>query len=184
MRITILITLLVLATVSKAQPFLASGSMNNSYSGMFAHNFQLNDSSLQKKWFVTRQSALITSYSFFKGGGATVVAAPLGLQLNRRLSNNLYAFANAAITPAYVSFNRSFMAANFNKGLQNNNTFKQGTLGVYSSASLGLLYVNDEKTFSLSGSITVEKSSYPTLPYYRTGGQRVAPGTAVNQYGF
>jgi len=38
-------------------------------------------------------------------------------------------------------------------------------LGVYSRAELGLMYVNDAKTFSVSGSIGVQRSSYPVYPY-------------------
>jgi hypothetical protein len=134
---------------------------------MLASNHVFNDST-QKKWFVTKYSALSASYSFFKGGGASIVAAPVGLQLNRRLNANLYAFVNATFAPAYVTFNRSFMAGNFSKGVINKPFFGSGSLQMYSSASMGLLYINKEKNFSLSGSISVERSSYPLLPYYRT----------------
>jgi hypothetical protein len=33
------------------------------------------------------------------------------------------------------------------------------------SASLGLMYINDQKTFSISGSIGVERSSYQFMPF-------------------
>jgi hypothetical protein len=32
---------------------------------------------------------------------------------------------------------------------------------MYSAASLGLIYINDARTFSISGSISVERSNYP-----------------------
>jgi hypothetical protein len=110
-----------------------------------------------------------------------IVAAPVALQLNRRLTNNLYAFANATIAPGYVSFNRSFIATDFNKAIRNNGLFKSSSLDIYSSAALGLQYVNDEKTFSISGSIGVERSSYPLLPYYRTNEQRPGSTSAINR---
>ena len=103
-----------------------------------------------------------------------IVAAPVALQLNRRLTNNLYAFANASIAPAYVSFNRSFVATDFNKIVRNKGFSNISNLDMWSSFSLGLQYVNDEKTFSISGSIGVERSSYPLLPYYSTNDQRPA----------
>ena len=43
-----------------------------------------------------------------------------------------------------------------------------GSVGLYSRAELGLQYINDERTFSISGSIGVERSSYPVLPYNNT----------------
>jgi len=182
MRITVLLALIIFTTTLKAQTFMPGGGfMPNNYSGGFANTRYAADSGSQKKWFLTRYTALSTTYSFFKGGQAMIVAAPIGLQLNRRLTNNLYAFANATIAPAYVNFNRSFIATDFNKAIRNNGHYKSSTLDVYSSASLGLQYVNDEKTFSISGSIGVEKSSYPLLPYYPTNEQRPAPTRVINR---
>jgi hypothetical protein len=181
MRITVLLALIIFTTTLKAQTFMAGNFIPNNYRGGFANTRYAADSSSQKKWFLTRYNALSTTYSFFKGGQAMIVAAPVGLQLNRRLTNNLYAFANATITPGYVSFNRSFIATDFNKAIRNNGLFKSSSLGIYSSAALGLQYVNDEKTFSISGSIVVEKSSYPLLPYYRTNEQRPRSTSAINR---
>lgn len=181
MRTTLLLAFMIFATMLKAQNFFPGGFATNHYRVGFAHNLYSNDSSAQKKWFITRYSAFSTSNSFFKAGHATVVSAPLGLQLNRRLNNNVYAFANATLAPAYVNFNRSFVAVDFNKGVQNNRFFKSGRLGLYSSATLGLLYINDEKTFSVSGSISVERNSYPLVPYYRAGEQRAGYTNAINR---
>ena len=166
MRTTVLLACIFFSATLNAQTFLPGSFVHNPYQS--GSNFYNNDSSSQKKWFLTRYSALSTSYAIFKGGHATIVAAPIGLQLNRRLNNNLYAFANAAVVPAYVNFNRSFITADFNKGFANNNFFKSSSLGMYTSASLGLQYVNDQKTFSVSGSISVQRSNYPLPPYYRT----------------
>jgi hypothetical protein len=181
MRITVLLALMIFTTTLKAQTFMPGDFMPNNYRGGFANTKYAADSSSQKKWFLTRYSALSTTYSFFKGGQAMIVAAPVALQLNRRLTNNLYAFANATIAPGYVSFNRSFIATDFNKAIRNNGLFKSSSLDIYSSAALGLQYVNDEKTFSISGSIGVERSSYPLLPYYRTNEQRPGSTSAINR---
>ena len=181
MSITVLLALMIFTTTLKSQTFMAGDFIPNDYSGGFANTRYPAGNSSQKKWFLTRYSALSTTYSFFKGGQAMIVAAPVALQLNRRLTNNLYAFANATIAPGYVSFHRSFIATDFNKAIRNNGLFKSSSLDIYSSASLGLQYVNDEKTFSISGSIGVKRSSYPLLPYYRTNEQRPTSTSAINR---
>ncbi len=181
MRITVLLALIIFTTALKAQIVLPGGFSPRSYGAGPAYYAHPADSAGQKKWFLTRYSALSASYIFFKGGHASVVAAPVGLQINRRLTNNFYAFANATIAPAYINFGRSFIATDFTKTPLNTRPFQSSSLGMYSSASLGLQYINDEKTFSVSGSIGVERSSYPLLPYYRTNERRPISTTGVNR---
>ncbi len=175
MRLIISIALILFATTVNAQTLLPVSFFDYTQRTNFANNIHLVDSSLSKqKWSFNRYSSISTSFSFFKSGNATTFSAPIGLQLNRRLTNNLYAFANLTVAPAYVNFNRSFMSADINK----NNPYSRGnSFGAYSSASLGLMYVNDAKTFSISGSLSVERSSYPMLPYYQSN--LVKPNAAV-----
>ncbi|CAN5520219.1 hypothetical protein BH11BAC3_BH11BAC3_13620 [soil metagenome] len=161
----VLIAFTLFISEAKAQtafPGIYPGYMQR---GSFANNLISGDSVSAKKWSFNKFAGLSTSFTFFKGGSATVFAAPIGLQVNRRLTNNLYAFANVAVAPAYVNFNRQFLNTNLNKFGQNNSVNSNG-LNIYSSASLGLMYINDAKTFSISGSISVEKSSYPSTPFY------------------
>ena len=179
MRITVLLALIIFTMALKAQILIPVGMVPGNNRAGFVYNAHPSDSGMQKKWFLTPYSALSASYSFFKGGHASVVAAPMGLQINRRLTNNLYAFANATVAPAYITFNRSFIATDFSKNPWNR-PFQSG-LGMYSSASLGLQYINDEKTFSVSGSIGIERSSYPLLPYYRTNQQKPLSPTGINR---
>ncbi len=162
MRTILLIGLLASVTGLKAQIFQQGGFINNGYTGRFGNNIQLNDSS-KKRWSFIKYSGISSQYAFLKGGNAMIVSAPIGMQLNLRLNNNLYAFSSVSLAPAYVNFNRSFITDDFNKANQNNAFFKSGNVGMYSRAALGLLYINDEKTFSISGSIGVERSSYPVL---------------------
>jgi hypothetical protein len=164
MRVIILFTLLLSVSGLSAQ-LLPGSFINNAYRGGFAHNVAGSDSAPGKKWFISKYSSISTSFTFFKGGSATVVAAPMGLQLNRRLNNNLYAFTGISLAPAYVNFNRSFLAADFSKGNPNNSMFKSSSLGIYSRAELGLQYINDDKTFSISGSIGIERNNYQ-MPFY------------------
>lgn len=160
MRTFILISFLIIAATADAQIFLPGSFIDNSYRGSLINNIHVNDSASKKKWFVSKYSGISTTFSFFKGGNATIVSAPIGLQLNRRLNNNLFAFAGISAAPSYVNFNSAIMNAGFDKS-NLNNAFKSSSLGLYSRAELGLQYINDERTFSISGSIGVERSSFP-----------------------
>ena len=161
MRILFLFAVTFCITAVKAQTFLPGSFADYSYRG-FAHNIPVGDSA--GKWSFSRYASLSAGYSFFKGGSAMVVAAPMWLQLNRRLNNNLYAFAGVSVAPAYTSFNHNFVTGEFTKPNGANSFLKTNALGIYSKAELGLMYINDAKTFSISGSIGVERSSYPV--YY------------------
>ena len=128
------------------------------------------DSSIQKhKWFVTSYAGISGGVTFFKGGSLPFLAAPFGLQLNRKLNNNLIAFANVTAAPAYTGINP--FVTGFNKTYEYN-PYKR--FGAYSSASLGLMYINDSRTFSISGSFSVERSSNPLLPFYTGNPHRQA----------
>ena len=118
-------------------------------------------SATDKKWFFTTYSVIRTGFTFFNGDAATFLAAPLGLQLNRRLNKNYYAFAGISAAPAYINFNRSYLFSEGRHAYQRNGLFNSGSLGAYSGVSLGLMYVNDAKTFSISGSFSVQNDSYP-----------------------
>jgi hypothetical protein len=46
------------------------------------------------------------------------------------------------------------------------NSFSSNSFQVNPSASVGLMYVNDAKTFSISGGFSIERNSYQFVPYY------------------
>ena len=164
----ILIACILFAATLNAQTFLPGNFPGLRQRATFANELEPINSLSAKKWSFSKYTALSTSYTFFKGGSAAIIAAPIGLQLNRRLNNNWYAFANVSVAPAYINFNQSFLTTGTNKNYPRNG-FQSNGLTMYSSASLGLQYINEAKTFSISGSISVKKSSYPLLPYYPAG---------------
>ncbi len=141
----------------------------------------LNDSTPGKKWFVSRYTGISTSFIFANGGNATVLSVPLGVQLNRKLNNNLYAFGGLSVAPSYVNFNRSFLSANSNKMGQGNGFMRSNQLNLFSRAEMGLMYVNDAKTFTLSGSFSVERSSYPAFQSQTIGSSRPATLLPANR---
>ena len=166
MRIIAALLILIIPVALRAQYF-SPASAGYMQRPAFASGIRLSDSIPQKKWFVSTYSGISTSFSFFKGGNATIVSAPMGLQLNRMLNNNLYAYAGISVAPAYVSFNNSYAAPGM-KGTQGN-SFKTNGFGAYTAASIGLTYVNDARTFSISGGVSIERSDYPGFQYNQPG---------------
>lgn len=166
MRTFILISFLIITANLSAQNLLPGSFVDNSYRGSLLNNIHVTDSAFKNKWFVSNYAGISTSFSFFKGGNATIVSAPVGLQLNRRLNNNVFAFAGISAAPSYINFNSAFLNSNFNK-MNGNGLFQSNSLGIFSRAELGLQYINDKRTFSISGSIGVERSNVP-IPLYTT----------------
>jgi hypothetical protein len=163
MRITLLFIVMAFATALQAQTTLPGSFQNNAYGNTLATHKNMYDSGSPKKWFVTSYTGITAGYSFFRGGGASFVAAPISFQLNRRLTNNLYAFAGITAAPTYFNFNRAFTNTNVNKINARNTFYQPGNLSMYSAATMGLMYINDARTFSVSGSISVERNNYPSL---------------------
>lgn len=117
-----------------------------------------------RKWSLQPYAAINTGVMFFNRGGASYFSAPVGLQLTRKLNNNLYAFAGASIAPTYMNFNNaSFMKSpmGLNPGM---GYYNANGMNLYQRAELGLMYVNDAKTFSISGSVSVQRGGNPFMP--------------------
>ena len=177
----ILLGIIILSSVSvNAQTDLPAGDADTVQPGSFENSNPYLKGITGKKWFLSKYSGISTGYSFFKGGSAGFVAAPMGLQMNRRLNNNLYAFGGVSAAPVYINFNSAYRPFDFNKTHPVNNLFKSSSLGLHARAELGLMYVNDAKTFSFSGSIGVQRSSYPVFPYQQMNTARPMPLHAPN----
>lgn len=166
----------------RAQTRLPFNAMDNMQNETFSYRHVLNDSNnLQKKWSLSKYGGISTSFGFFNGAAVTVLSAPTGLQLNRRLNNNLYAFANISAAPAFFNLPRPFSNADAYKNYPGNPRFNANGFGIYSSAAAGLMYINDDRTFSISGSIGIERSSYPFYPSNRIITRRLQPVAGSRQ---
>ncbi|MES1220886.1 MAG: hypothetical protein ABUT20_35625 [Bacteroidota bacterium] len=179
MRKLLLFVILISSAAVKAQTPLTGGFMNYMHPG-FGFTPHVIGATPDKKWFVSSYSGLSTSFGFYNGGSTMVVAAPIGLQLNRKINNNLYAFAGVSAAPAYVGITHTIMSADMNKAYQYNGMFAPNNLAIYSRAELGLTYVNDARTFSISGSVGVERSSYP-MPYQQMNPQKTNSSVSPNR---
>ena len=117
MRLIMFVSLLFLLSVTAAAQ--NSIPVNNfdypSGHSIADSNYSNNKITSTKKWSVTRYAGFSTSIGFFNGGNATLFAMPVGLQLNRRLTNNWYAFAGVAAAPVYINFSPSFLSTQTNK---------------------------------------------------------------------
>ena len=164
----ILLTLLTISFISvRAQSQLPLSDINFTQRNALNNYNSINDSnSVNKKWTLTKYGGISASYGFFNGGNAAVFSAPIGLQLNRRLNNNIYAFAGISAAPAYINFNRSFINADINKTNTGLTRYSSNGFTMYSKFEAGLMYVNDDRTFSVSGSIGVYNGITPQYPIY------------------
>ena len=162
----ILVMLALLSYLSpKAQTYLPGYNMNFIRWTPFPGYDQIKDSRhLNQKWYFSTYTGVSAGVGFYNGGSATFVSAPVGLQLNRQLNNNVVAFAGVSAAPTFSSFNRSFTDPSYNKSYPFNNPSNAYGFGINSGIYMGLMYVNDARTFSISGSIGVERSNYPVYP--------------------
>ncbi len=168
MRIIYIFLFIFSVSAIKAQTLLQPAFQNSLDTRSSLANNNQFDSAAKKQWFISSYSGISTGYSFFNGGNAAFLAAPFTFQLNRRITNNVYAFAGVTVAPVYSSFNRAFVNTDLNKINGFNSFSHPGTFSVYSAATLGLMYINDEKTFSISGSISVERNNFPLYYNNRT----------------
>ena len=160
MRILFTCIMIVFCTAVQAQTTSSDCLQNSTEAHAFSQKGDVYNGH-GKKWFISSYSGINAGYSFFRGGGASFMAAPLGVQLNRKLSNNVYAFVGVTAIPAFLNFNHAFLMASGNKMNTINSFYQPGNFSMYSSASLGLMYINDARTFSISGGISVERNNYP-----------------------
>lgn len=131
-----------------------SFSVMNGMEPAFRHPLDTNY--IQKKWFVTKYTGISTGFVAFKGGSGSFLSVPLALQVNRQLTNNFYAFGQVSATPYVFRYN----GMPYQPAISKNNGFMQtqrNNFAAYSDAKIGVMYISNDKTFSISGSIGVSR---------------------------
>ena len=173
MRMRILLTMLAsIAFLSpKAQTYLPVGRPDFLQGRLLpGYNQFVDNNPLGQKWHFSKYASLSAGTTFFTGGsayfpaGISFLSTPVGLQLSRQLNKNLYAFTGISAAPVFLSFSRINTAPIKNPSYPGYNFSKPYGLGLNSRVEMGLMYVNDAKTFSISGSVGIERSSYPVYP--------------------
>ncbi|MCY7421882.1 MAG: hypothetical protein LH478_09095 [Chitinophagaceae bacterium] len=155
---------------ASAQNYMPGIYLMSPYQNTFYNRFPAKDSSSKSKWSINKYGGIQTSFIGWKGGSATTFSVPIGLQLTRKLSDKVYAFAGVQAAPTFVNFNRAFMQSNFNNGKNGFNSFmyQPNGFGMYSRAELGLMYTNEERTFQISGSFGVERRQFPQFREFQS----------------
>ena len=168
MRILLMILALFSFLSPKAQSHLPVSSMNFSQSLFFPGYQIIGDSNqFNQKWYFSKYAAISTGAVFYNGGGGTFLSAPVGLQLNHPLNNNLIAFAGISAAPTFFNYNSLYTDPVFNKSYPGGYMTNPYGFGLNSRVDIGLMYINDARTFSISGSIGVERGTYPVYPSNR-----------------
>lgn len=145
------------ALATKAQVPLFPGDQHNTQAA-FRDRDQVADTNyLRKKWFVTKYAGITTGFVAFKGGSSSFLSAPLELMINRQLTNNIYAFGGVSVTPYLLQYNGAFYQPGIGKSYS---SMRMNNAGIYPAAKVGLMYINNDRTFSISGSVSVSRSSY------------------------
>jgi hypothetical protein len=115
-------------------------------------------------WQVRPYASVSAGYLFL-GGGISYLSAPAGLMVYRPLNHNFTGFAGVNLAPTVFNMSRLYTDQLVNPSYPGN---RFSGLAVNAGIQGGIIYTNDAKTFSISGSISVERGSYPMYVPPRT----------------
>jgi hypothetical protein len=116
-------------------------------------------------WQVRPYASVSAGYLFL-GGGISYLSAPVGLVVYHPINNNFSGFAGVTASPTVFNMSRLYTDQLVNPAYPGN---RFTGLGVNAGIQGGIIYTNDAKTFSISGSISVQRGSYPIyIPPART----------------
>ncbi|MBO9732109.1 MAG: hypothetical protein J7623_25940 [Chitinophaga sp.] len=163
LRIVFLAVVLMSGLAVNAQTDSSFGAMNRWESG-FKRPPAGDTNNIHKKWFVTKYAGVSAGFVAFKGGGGSFLSVPLSLQLNRQLTNNLFAFGAVSAAPMVFRTNSAFYQPAMKGG---NSWSQQNNFSAWSDARIGVMYISNDKTFSISGSVGVGRGTYNGYsPFY------------------
>jgi hypothetical protein len=109
-----------------------------------------------RRWQILPHAGVSAGYVFVNGG-VSWVSAPVGVTLVRPLNNNLAAFSNLSVAPTVFSM------GSLNSVPATQSPYSGTRYGFSTHVEGGLLYTNDARTFSISGSVSVDRGSYPVF---------------------
>jgi len=157
LRALIFTAILMSAMAAKAQYPLSYGMQHN-LQPAFGNPGQVADTNyLQKKWFITKYAGITTGFVGFKGGSSSFLSAPLEYQINRQFTNNIFAFGGVSVTPSLLQYNGAFYQPGIDK---NYSSIRANNFSINPAARIGVMYISNDRTFSISGSVGVSRSSY------------------------
>ncbi|PUZ22804.1 hypothetical protein DCC81_20480 [Chitinophaga parva] len=145
---------------TNAQTPVPFGGVSTSPLSFGRYNHAIDTNGLRSKWSLVKYASISTGFVAFRGGSGSFLSAPLGLQLNRQLTEHLTAFGGISITPSYFYGNNAFYQPGFKNGSFGGSYMNRGSFGTYPAAQVGVMYTNDQHTFSISGSVSVSRNTY------------------------
>ncbi len=155
---TILVSalLIIISSGLRAQAPLYLGGMSLGTS-LFSRPMLLgNHGPNRSAWQLYPYSAFSANFGFISGSSVSAYSLPVGLQLAHPLNDRFTAFTGVSVAPTVYSFNRSFVHQSATPGWPgagvNNYNFNMNP-----RFEMGLQYTNAEKTFSISGSLSVQR---------------------------
>ena len=129
--------------------------------------YPLQDSGkLNYKWQLKPYASLSAGYIFLNGG-ISYLSAPVGIMLFRPLNKNVTAFTGLSVAHTVFSVNSLYTYPALLHSYPGNTFSNRYGLGLNARVEGGLIYTNDAKTFSISGSVGIGRDSYPVYPVNR-----------------
>ncbi len=161
MRSILLLCLLFSFSVGWSQSLPEGGILSTPGDRIAPSEMTVQYRAKEPKWFVTSGVNVVSAISFYHRTPTSWLAIPASIQLNHRLSDHWYAFANLSASPIYQSLLPAGGILS-NKSLFANPLNPRG-LGVYSAATIGVYYTNEARTFSISGSLSTSRGYSPFM---------------------
>jgi hypothetical protein len=125
------------------------------------------DSNLNRNWYFSKYIGFAAGFGYINGASSSILSLPIGLQINHPLNNNLVAFAGISVAPTFYGIHSLTDPLSY-KSIQNPYLSNTYGFGADTGMEMGLMYTNDAKTFSISGSIGIDRYYSPVYPAVRS----------------
>lgn len=160
MRPVLFILILTSCLSAKAQLFLPGHGLSLGYTPWqpFMPSIVLGNNEVSRNWELKPYAGLQAGYAFFNGG-VSYLSVPAGIALFHPLNKNFSAFVGISAAPVAFSMSRLYTDPAEMTSYPGN--YSRYGLGLNAGVQAGLIYTNDAKTFSISGSVELERGSYP-----------------------
>lgn len=133
----------------------------------------LNSNYLKTNSWQLRPSVGLDAGYIFYNGGISYLSAPLALTLYRPLTTHFTAFGGVYAAPTVFNVNDLRVASPMNQRFSGSPFSGPYGLGINAGVQGGLMYTNDAHTFSISGSVILQRGSTPVYyPSQRVGNSK------------
>ncbi len=135
------------------------GGAQNNISGVRVNKLVAASHVANPKWSFHTFNGLGFAPGAWRGSYTNAFSASMGMQVNRHINKNLFAFAGVNASPVYTSLRETFLRTDLGKASFNHGFMRSNNFSLYQQVQLGFGYVNDARTFQISGSIGVQKNT-------------------------